>query len=98
MSSTYWGMQTLVSCPSHLPYVPLRGLAQCMRQHPDEFRDYFRQDRGLATRMRHSEVMVLAHEENGSDMELLERWKHGDPVEPVRCTTTACAPRRDGRR
>ena len=25
MSSTYWGMQTLVSCPSHLPYVPLRG-------------------------------------------------------------------------
>ena len=59
-------------------------LAQCMRQHPDEFRDYFRQDRGLATRMRHSEVMVLAHEENGSDMELLERWKHGDPVEPVR--------------
>ena len=52
--------------------------------HPDEFRDYFRRDKGLATRMRHSEVMVLAHEENGSDMELLERWKHGDPVEPVR--------------
>ena len=59
-------------------------LAKFMRQRPDEFHDYFRQDKDLATRMRHSEVRVLAHKENGSDLELLERWKHGDPVEPVR--------------
>ena len=59
-------------------------LAQFMRQRPDEFRYHFRQDKDLATRMRHSEVRVLAHEESGSDAELLERWKHGDPVEPVR--------------
>ena len=59
-------------------------LAQFMRQRPDEFRDHFRQDKDRATRMRHSEVRVLAHEESGSDIELLERWKHGDPVEPVR--------------
>ena len=59
-------------------------LAQCMRQRPDEFRDYIRRDEALAGRMRHWEVTVLAHMENGSDIELLERWKHGDPVEPAR--------------
>ena len=59
-------------------------LAQFMRQRPDEFHDYFRRDEDLAGRMRHRGVTVLAHEENGSDVELLERWKHGDPVEPAR--------------
>ena len=59
-------------------------LAQFMRQRPDEFRDHFRRDKDLATRMRHSEMRVLAHEETGNDVELLERWEHGDPVEPVR--------------
>ena len=59
-------------------------LAQRMRQHPGEFRDYVRRDEDLAGRMRHWGVTVLAHEENGSDVELLERWKHGDPVEPAR--------------
>ena len=59
-------------------------LAQFMRQRPDEFHDYFRRDEDLAGRMRHRGVTVLAHEENGSDMDLLERWKHGDPIEPAR--------------
>ncbi len=59
-------------------------LAQFMRHRPDEFRDYLRRDKDLATRTRHSEVRVLAHEENGNDVELLERWNYGDPVEPVR--------------
>ena len=59
-------------------------LAQCMRQRPREFRNYVRQDEDLAGRMGHGEVTVLAYEENASDVELLERWRHGDPVEPAR--------------
>ena len=59
-------------------------LAQCSRQRPGEFHDYFRRDQDLAGKVRHWDVTVLAHEEDGSDVELLERWQHGDPVEPVR--------------
>ena len=59
-------------------------LAQRLRQHPGEFYRDFRQDEGLAGQTKHWEVTVLAHEEVGSDIELLERWKHGDPVEPAR--------------
>ena len=59
-------------------------LATFMRQRPNEFHEYFRRGKDLATRMSHFEVRVLAHEETGNDIELLERWKHGDPVEPVR--------------
>ena len=55
-------------------------LSQWMRQHPGEFRDDVRQHGDRAGRV----TTVLAHEENGSDIELLERWKHGDPVEPAR--------------
>ena len=59
-------------------------LVQCMRQRLDEFHDYFRRDEDLAGRMSHWGVTVLAHEENGNDIELLEHWKHGDPIEPAR--------------
>ena len=59
-------------------------LVQCMRQNPGEFRDHLRQDEYLAGRHIYWEVRVLAHEEKGSDLELLERWKHGDPIEPAR--------------
>ena len=59
-------------------------LAQFMRQRPPEFQNYVHQDEDLAGRMLHGEVTVLAYEENASDVELLERWKHGDPIEPAR--------------
>ncbi len=59
-------------------------LAELMWRNPDEFRDYLRQEEDLAGRIRHCGVTLLAHEENGSDIDLLERWKHGDPVEPAR--------------
>ena len=59
-------------------------LSQWMRQCPGEFRDDVRQNGDRAGRVTYCEVTVLAHEENGSDVELLERWKHGDPVEPAR--------------
>ena len=59
-------------------------LSQCMRQSPEKFRDYFLRDDSHARRMTYLEVTVVAHEEIGSDIELLERWVHGDPVEPAR--------------
>ena len=59
-------------------------LARRLRQGPDEFHDYFRKDEDLAGRRKHLEVTVLANEEIGSDIELLERWKYGDPLEPAR--------------
>ena len=59
-------------------------LAQWMRQYPGEFHDDVRQDGDRAGRMTYREVTVLAHEELSSDIELLERWDHGDPVEPAR--------------
>ena len=59
-------------------------LSQWMRQHPGEFRDDVRQNGDRAGRVTYSEGMVLAHEQNGNDIELLERWRHGDPVEPAR--------------
>ena len=59
-------------------------LAQCMRQRPGEFHYYFRRNEDLDGRITYWEVRVLAHEEKGSDIDLLERWEHGDPVEPAR--------------
>ena len=59
-------------------------LAQFMRERPQEFHNYVRQDEDLAGRRWYSEATVLAYEENPSDVELLERWRHGDPVEPAR--------------
>ena len=59
-------------------------LAQIMRQRPGEFDDYVLRDEDMAGRMRHWGATVLAHEDNSTDVELLERWEHGDPVEPAR--------------
>ena len=59
-------------------------LAQWMRQNPREFYNRFRQDGDLAGPITFWEVRVLAHQEKGSDIELLERWKYGDPIEPAR--------------
>ena len=59
-------------------------LSKWMWQRPDEFRDHVRQTGNRAGRVTYAEGLVLAHEEIGSHLELLERWRHGDPVEPAR--------------
>ena len=59
-------------------------LAVCLQKNPLEFSDFFRQDGEYAEQMRYSEMTVLAYQEKASDLELLERWKHGDPLEPAR--------------
>ena len=59
-------------------------LAQRMRQGRREFWDYIHQDEDLAGPTTYCEMIVLAHEEIGGDIALLERWRHGDPVEPAR--------------
>ncbi len=59
-------------------------LTEFMRQSPHEFHNYVYQNDDLAGRMLHWEVTVLAYQENASDVELLERWVHGDPIEPAR--------------
>ncbi len=58
-------------------------LSKWSRQHPREFRDALRQNGDHAGRVTYWEVTILAHEQNGGDIELLERWKQGDPVEPA---------------
>ena len=59
-------------------------LAQCLWQNPLEFSDHFRQDGDYAGRMPYTGGTLLADEENGFYPELLERWKHGDPLEPAK--------------
>ena len=59
-------------------------LAHYMRQGPDKFREHLRLVQDSAGRLTNSNVTVLAHEELRNGVELLERWEHGDPVEPIR--------------
>ena len=59
-------------------------LSQWLRQNPDEFHDHLRRNSENAERITFCQATVLAHEEISNSVELLERWRHGDPIEPVR--------------
>ena len=59
-------------------------LVQRARQHPTTLHKELRQEEGLVGHSFHSNSSVLAHEELSSARELLERWEHGDPIEPAR--------------
>ena len=55
-------------------------LAQIRRQNRLEFRKNVPNDSGLT----HGKWELLVQEESGIGVELLEHWKHGDPIEPAR--------------
>ena len=59
-------------------------LSQWLRQNPDDFRDHLRCKSENAERTTFAQATVLAHEKIENSVELLERWRHGDPLEPVR--------------
>lgn len=59
-------------------------LAEWMQKNPGEFHDHFRRVGEHPERITFRQMTVLANEEVGHDVELLERWKRGDPIEPVR--------------
>ena len=59
-------------------------LANGIRQNPSEFHDDVRQAGDRSGRITYRQGTVLADEENGIGIELLERWEHGDPIEPAR--------------
>ena len=59
-------------------------LAQRMRQGRRDFWDYIDQNEDLAGPTTYCEMVVVAHEEIDGDKALMERWRHGDPVEPAR--------------
>ena len=59
-------------------------LAKRIQENPSEFHHDVRQAGDRSMRITYRQGTVLADEENGINVELLERWKHGDPLEPAR--------------
>ena len=59
-------------------------LAKGIRQKSSEFQDDVRHAGDRSGRIAYRHGTVLADEENGINIELLERWNRGDPIEPAR--------------